>query len=355
MGIVAVPRLYLLWGLTLWMAVWTANGYCADMVERNQDGKYSLELGAKMHDFGILPPDRSTFLTHDFPIRNRGTKPVRILSIGTACRTMAECPVKILLPKQSSFVRVMTSLPTDYTKDGNFSRQIRVKTDDPHLPEFELGVLAHFQYTVKWTPSEIDFGLIASGESVVQTGVVVTSLSTQSLKVRVLGYDKSLYSIDQISTKCLSYEQGKGRERFLPSILCRCRINEKLPEGPFLDTLVLGTNHADIPEIRIPVSGKVAPLILIEPEDLFLGIVSQKDIIQKSIHLSSALPDFAVKKVVSPIKGLHSITKKTPKGYIVNLTYQPTGYSGIIEDQITIYTNIASAQIVQVKVMGLVK
>lgn len=321
-------------------------------------GPKSLVFAEKTFDFGIRAPGQPAVLEHKFALSNRGTKAVKIISVGRACRTVADCPVKVLEPGKSSWIRVISTLPSEYANESSFSRQIKVETSDPYLQDVELQIRAHFILPVRRDPTEIAFGAIVPGQAITRE-TVLTNLSTSSLRGLSLAYNKDLYSVDQISTRLPSPEyasiHGLPDNSLAQSIILRCKTKPSAPKGPFVDVLLVRTNRADQPEIRIPVSGRVTSVVQADPEEVFLGVVAADGVARKTIRLASTDPGFAAQKVSCDIPGLQGRIEKEAGVYLVNLTYKPNGFCGPIEGALVIATGLPSSPELRIGVTGFAK
>ncbi len=100
-------------------------------------------------DWGDIPQDQK--VTHDFPIRNQGTRPLKISQIRTSCNcTTAEIQAQgevqplpaVLAPGEEGMVHV-TFDPLVMDSRGDIQRAVRIETNDPLMSFLVFNLTAH--------------------------------------------------------------------------------------------------------------------------------------------------------------------------------------------------------------------
>jgi hypothetical protein len=326
------------------------------------------------YDFGLKPPNQHITLVHDFAFRNTGTKTLHINSAGEACRTEGVCKKKEVLPGQVSTVTLTADLPADYTTSEHFERHVKVECDDPQTPSVELAIRATFAYTVVWQPEKIDLGVFAPAETK-QTTITLVSRTPASFQIRGATTSKNIFET-YVPEKCVEPVRAAGgatnpektrspeespyagdMKTFLlknPQMSISAKIKPNLPPGSFVDTLLLQTDRPDIPVISIPVSGKVADAVTVEPSEMFLGVIRSTAKIEKEIRILSSDPNFKVTNCSTKIPGLTGNPQKIDGGCRLLLTFDPTVASGPFEGQVEVATEPVSGNGIRVRVWGLV-
>jgi hypothetical protein len=323
-------------------------------------------------DFGFLLPGKGTTLTHKFTFHNKGSKALEIHSVGQACRTEAKCPVKALRPGGSSYVQITTVLPKEYTNTEEFSRQIRVETNDPAHPFTELTIKARFAFSLKWEPKNIDLGRFVAGQSGDST-ITIESLTKDSSRISKCSYNEKILDVrlttregSELSSPTITgsgihragtaSDTGKNKKTLRKEqALVLIRVKPEAPEGSFFETVTLNTGRSDIPSIKVPVSGCVVRGVDVEPKEVFFGIVRTAQQVDLDVRIASQSSDFQVASIASDVPAVKARFSKEDKGYRIRVTLDPAQINGPFEGALTVHTKSPAKSEIKIPVRGMVK
>ena len=311
------------------------------------------------YDFSYQPPNRSTVLEHDFFFRNHGDHPVRLLSLGRACRTLSSCGKTEWLPDEKGVIRVTVNLPSDYTHGGPFSREVLIVNDDRNHPKIELKVTANFGYTLACAPLEVHFGMLKKGQTSAEQTVELESRTSETFRVTGFRALKGLCEVALTSQTLASADGPSSASAVSPPLRKACwtarvKTGSAAP-GPFCDILQITTDRADIPRIEIPVDGEVEGQVAVEPSEIFLGIVRGAAAVEKEVLVRANGSGAKLKAVHSDIEGLSAKAEPMAEGWRVKLRMEPTGREEPVEGKLTIDMDGAEGGELTVPVRGLLK
>lgn len=319
-----------------------------------------LDFKETRFDFGLLPPDKPTVLQHDFLFKNSGKRTLAIKSVGTACRTATMSPKPKINPQESSFVRLTTTLPPDYTKSEQFERVVEVETSDPAHPMVELNIKARFAYSLRCRPEQLDFGSMPAGSTLEKT-LTIFSLLDSGFQIRGCECSGNTFkaSLEKTTTTLSpvlsdvadSGKPGKSVQGYLVKIKAE---PDGKREGLVADNLQLKTDRPDIPNINIPLTVKVIAAINVEPTSLFLGIIHSADPIEKDVNLLTSIAGLRIEKISTNLKGLKIERFERAKGCRIHLTFDPSQADGAIEGDLVIQTSQRSTPEIKVPIQGVV-
>ena len=307
-------------------------------------------------DFGYRLPQKTVTLKHEFIFRNSGCRELRILKVGSACRTQASCSRICIKPGKSSSVLVTVILPEAYATSDQFTRAIQISSNDPTQPEIELSVRASFRYTLNWDPHEMDLGLDASSQRAARQ-ITISSGMPEPFKILSCTANPKYFQVIMKpgATNAAALPMGfiKADKTGYHAKSIRLAMNPEAPAGRFFETLNIRTDRKDIPLITIPVSGEIAGELAISPRGLFFGIIRSSHIVEREIELVSGSPGTLFLSVSCLIPGLKAVIQAG--GRRIQLILDPRRCPEILEGDITIRTNAASAPELKVAVEGLIK
>jgi len=210
-------------------------------------------------DFGTL--DLQEKRSHQFTFANAGNAPLTLGRGGTSCRcTLSELEKEQIPPGESTKVTVSLE-PTE--KPGPFQQTARILTNDPAQPQITLTISGKITAALRASPAELVFTQVSSGEPSIST---VRLLGYLDQPLKILGHkwsDPSIGKYFAVEFQPLSAGDFKDDPLAKSGVLARITVKPGLPQGPFLQRIVLQTNLGSPAELTLPVQGTVGSDIAI--------------------------------------------------------------------------------------------
>jgi hypothetical protein len=195
------------------------------------------------HDFGAVP--RGTVQSFSFSVANKTGGPVHIASVrvGCSCVTVSATKQDLAAGEDTTVVvRLDTRRLT-----GPYQKSIFVLFDRPKLEEVRLNIEAHVRDDLAVAPESVAFGRVKQG-SPAEASVTVVISGLADCKIQEVKSDTSFV---QASVRRLSGESGGA------SYQLSARLRPGLPAGSWYSALTLRTDHAALPQFRIPVNVEI--------------------------------------------------------------------------------------------------
>lgn len=234
------------------------------------------------HDFRTV--GRGAKAEHYFHFTNRYKEDIRVASVRTSCGCTTPTITQNLVRSGQS-AAVIAKLNTD-THIGDKSAVLTVVFDQPYYSEVQLSVRGHIRTDIMFTPAEVNFGEITSGETK-QQEIAVTHTGAANWEIR----DVRSHCVD-LSVSLGPAERTAGRVHY------RMQVATKgtLPEGDIRELLTLVTNDTRFPTIDMAVTGRVRPSLEVSPASLNLGTLKPGETVEKRLVIR-ADQAFAVRGV----------------------------------------------------------
>jgi hypothetical protein len=314
-----------------------------------------IEFKETSFDFGLLPPGKAVKLQHDFEFVNAGEAPLKITKLGTACLTVSESSSKVVLPGQSAHITVTINLYEGYAQQEEFVRRVDVQCNDPNKPMVTLELKARFGRSVETDCSNVDLGRVLAGEEC-ERAVAIESKIDAPFQIEHVDYNKTLFDmrVEEKVTSGTFRNKGK-KDSILPQQAVILRLRKDAPLGPINEVLSIRTDRSDVPVIEIPIVGDIVGDVLVDVDEVFLGIIEQGATFSKTVRLKAANKDFRVEKVTHSVPGLRVETNRTDTGATLTLAYDSTKAKGAVEGEICIRTSSPRNPEIKIKVYGFVQ
>lgn len=263
---------------------------------------------------------------HIFTIANVGTAPLEILKVESSCScTTALLSDPTILPGKTLQLKVEVKPPK---AEDYFEQFIRLRTNDPTQPIFELKVKAVAYLPIQSMPGRLYFGKIPFGTPATRK----VELEYSSKATRILGIRTSS---DLVQARLLD-ENHRLEVQVKPQ-----RIGE-IDEKVFID----GMDGDENLTLEIPVQGEVTGDFEISPKIVFFGKVNPNN---KGNELSREVIITATGN--QPLKVLSAesqsgqisteiIPIEAGRKYKIRISLRTTGQTGaILKDVVKIHTN----------------
>ena len=210
-------------------------------------------------DFGTL--DLQEKKSHQFTFANAGNAPLTLTRGGTSCRcTLSELEKEQVSPGESAKVTVSLE-PTE--KSGPFQQTATILTNDPAQPQITLTIFGKITAAMRAAPPELVFTQVSADEPSTST---VRLLGYLDQPLKILGHkwsDPAIGKYFAVEFQPLLAGDFKDDPLAKSGVLARITVKPGLPQGPFLQRIVLQTNLGSPAELTLPVQGTVGSDIAI--------------------------------------------------------------------------------------------
>lgn len=210
-----------------------------------------------VHEAGVVPTGQQ--IVHDFMIENQGDAALEITAVRPACGCTVAQFDRTIAPGASGKVNAVLDTSTF---GGAIAKGITVLTNDPAKPRIELTVKAEVRPHLVADPGFARFLQPQHSDP----GVVEQRVWTKSFdKLEIVGvtspYPFLEVTHEPITDAADRHKDGVGPQHELTFVL----DYSQAPVGALAEYVVVATNHPQQPEIKIPVSGFIRPLVVVTP------------------------------------------------------------------------------------------
>lgn len=279
-------------------------------------------------------------ITHNFYFYNRGNSILHINNVGTSCG----CTGAVLGGKNDISPGEKATIKVTYHtqgRPGHATKIITVSSNDPVDPNFQLKIDMTVVREVELQPDRLYF-------------YAVKYHNKQTSNVKVLGRaGKSLtvlsaQSVSQVvavtSLKPYKDEQQKDEQQKRNGAEIEITVPDTMPITTFNDEIVIKTDNAKKPELRLPVTGEVVGRVVYNPKNITFS-ARQDYPVTVTFTVSEKPADFAIRRVESAKNLVRPYVKKSTGSDGVDQWYLVTSVIKNIpkdsdgKDQIAVYSN----------------
>ena len=302
-----------------------------------------IEIDTPIHDFGTLPQMESA--EHTFTIKNVGNLPLEILEVTPSCT----CE-KVALQEKTIPPGGKTGLEVRYrgsTNSGKTRVAVYLKTNDPDEPEVVVSLFGVINGIAGVYPGHFNLGDIGQEESIRKSFVIYPRTYGHKLTVKSVTASSPL-----INPKL---QRVKGED-----ILARVNFDiQRLPPGPFRETITVTTDAEKYSEIHVGIEGTVVGELLLEPNQFFMGFLQVDKPIRRTVTVEKrGKADFEILEVKKslPFVEIKIVAVEPGKKYQIEATCTPPAASPkLIRDVIEIHTNSKKQPLLKVPVYGVLQ
>ncbi|MFN7942425.1 MAG: DUF1573 domain-containing protein [Thermoanaerobaculia bacterium] len=252
-------------------------------------------------------------IVQDFVLRNDGDADLDILSVKPACGcTVADFDKKIAPGKTG---KVHAEVETvDFS--GPIAKTVTVFTNDTKNPRLVLTVKARVEPHIAVVPGYARY-------------IYVQTLEPGTIAQTLWALDYPDFQVQSVTSPYpfikASFRESKEEEKRPEGIGRQWRIEATIQGdadvGPLRDFLVVKTNHPKQPEVRVPISGFVRPLMAVTPPVADFGAVNTTEGEQS---YAMTLVNFGddtveVKSVKADVPGIEATVTATEAGRRFNI------------------------------------
>jgi len=297
-------------------------------------------------DGGKVAPGEK--IVHDFVIRNEGDAPLTLTDVRPACGcTVAEFD-ETIAPGAAGKVHAV--LDTSSFK-GGIAKGITVLTDDPQNPRLELTMKAMVEPLIHVQPGYARF----IQPQLSEPGTVEQRIFTATFDdLRILDVESPYPFVTvthQLAPEDARHEEGVGPQYVLTVTLDYM----KAPIGSLADFIVVETNHPRQPELRIPVSGFVRPMVAFTPSEANFGEIASEQPLRRTMVMKNyAREPLEVTAAETTVEGVAVEVESIEEGreWDIHLTVEPSLVRGDFSGTIRLRTDHPKKPLIEIPLRG---
>jgi hypothetical protein len=292
---------------------------------------------------------RGEAIEHDFEIANGGDTPLEIVEVKPTCGcTVAEYD-RSIAPGRTGRVRAVVDTARFR---GPIAKSVRVFTNDAVTPEIELVIKADVRSLIEVDPGYARFVTVL-GETREPSRQLVWPETEEDFEVLAV---RSPYRFLEASFRpAREDERRSGREG--RQWVVELELAPSAPLGPLADYVVVRTNHPRLPELQIPVSGFVRPVVAVVPAAVDFGrhdLAEPREVVVELTHLAEG--SIALGTVASSLGGVAAALTPVEAGkrFRLVVTLEPGMAKGPFSGKLTIPTSSRVQPLLEIDVRGVV-
>jgi len=302
-----------------------------------------LEITPTGFQLGQVPQESSHTLIAE--LSNAGNADLRITKVEPDCGcTLAEVPDSTLTPGEKTRVKIVFSTRTF---SGSVKKHVYLYTNDPTSPKMAIPIAAFVRPIVRYSPTEVDFGVVPRGETP-QRMIVFRSAREDSLKLQDV----------MVPPRLLDYQVERGSEGDSTLYRLRLTLRKDAPVGEIHATVKASARTKSTLLVNLAIRGQVHGFFLAEPANLALGQLREGQIRQRSVRLEAARR--GSHRVIDAACGnpnlqTHVTEVEPGRIYEVTVTVPETMAAGRIRDTLRIETDDPDQPEILIRVSGNVR
>ncbi len=223
--------------------------------------------GEVVHDFGTMSQESKG--SHDWEIKNVGEGTLELWLRQTTCvctlANLHKLPDKVTVEPGNSF-KINLNWDTQH-KPNPYSQGATIGTNDPKLPEFNIGVKGDVYPPVEVFPPDITTLNGISNEEVTTARIAVVSKDRPALQIKGLTTSRPAQIVakqEPLTDEERSQLRTKGGHRVT------VEVRPGMPLGAFKEELVIETDHPLRPLVKVTIAGRATGPIIVLPERLLI-------------------------------------------------------------------------------------
>jgi hypothetical protein len=229
-----------------------------------------LLFGVTSHDFGTVP--HGAQLKHRFKMKNLYAVPLNITELRATCGCLIPTPsTRSLKPHEEGFIDII--MDARKFKGSKLVRLI-VGFGSPagdFASTASINVTANARTDVVFNPGQVDFGVVAQGQSVVSAIDVEYAGNLEWRILEIVKNADAPFTVEPRET----YRRTSGVFNKTNTVGYQIAVTLKptAPPGPFRQELILKTNDTVSPVLTVTVEGNVQAALSVVPPVVTLGTV----------------------------------------------------------------------------------
>jgi len=217
------------------------------------------------YDAGEISEETACIVKHRFPFRNHGTEKLQIIDIKTSCGcVVVDKPEQKILSGHEGFLNVELTVGSL----GKRSSDIVVYSNAVSSPD-RLVIAATFKpkATAYANPTQLKFNEILLHNSTPESlSIYVFCEEPKPIKIELMQSQCGQTEINLIKTNTSQYQNQLGY--YLTTFQLEV-VPHPSNVGKFNDRLRISFQPSIVPNVEIPVGGRVVPKIVLQPHKVF--------------------------------------------------------------------------------------
>ena len=297
---------------------------------------------ATHHNFGHVA--RGSKAEFAFELQNIYEEEVHIADVRTSCGCTTPTIATPTLKTWEKGAIVATLNTRSFV--GQRNSTLTVVIDKPFYAEVPLTIAGYIHSDVDFQPGVADLGDVEQGTAGEQT-VAVTYRGN---------FNWQITDVRSANTHLEVELSDPARQAGMVSYKMTVRLKPGAPAGVLQDQLTLITNDQRMPTVVLPVEGRVAPPLSVNPSPLMLGTLAPGQSVTKQLVITGKQP-FHVLAITADYEGLQFRTSQDvqKKVHLVPVTAVAPTQPGEFHSTITIQTDLPSAPQTTCLVRGTVR
>jgi hypothetical protein len=211
-----------------------------------------VSVDSETHDFGSM--ERDATKSHEFRFTNTGNAPLELTVGETTCKcTIGETPQRRVEPGESVPVKLVWTANTD---EPHFRQHAEIHTNDPLRQTVNLTIVGKVTDVSSFFPRTLVFGDVPTGTP---RSAELKIVSFRDESFEILEHEFVAPASDEHFT--VQIEELPPDEYPTPEVLSGRRVKvtaePTLPFGPIGGWLRVKTNLDTVPQLEVPLTGKV--------------------------------------------------------------------------------------------------
>jgi len=284
-----------------------------------------IEFDHRAFDFG--PISRSQMVEHQFPFRNTGQKPLKILGIETMCMCVTAYTTKIEVAPGETAAIVARVEPWKYDGVAPW-KTLSIATNDPNEPIVNVSVAGAIVDDAVLEPNVVLLPNIRQGQGA-QAQVKLLQRGSQELVIK---------RIDSSSPKMsATFEPLEGDEI---GYLVNIAVSPDMPKGKFEEVITVFTNYSDYSRnaqqgthgdiykdysrMLLPIRGSVSGAVTVSPDRINFGSCAPGVSVKRKLIVSAASGAEVQVSVDDPVfRAVQSLAEPGKYEIVVEFLPQP--------------------------------
>ncbi len=308
-------------------------------------GGPSIVAEEPVHDIGIV--EAGTDVVHTFVLRNEGDAPLELIEVEPDCGCTVVSYDRRIAPGRTGKVTARIDISTFV---GPIAKYLVVHTNDSATPQLSLAIKVEVRPLLQAHPGYARF-LTVVGEGAEPVDQVVWASDIEDLELRNVRSPYRFVSVAAREAKeGEERSEGQGRQWVI-----EVKLADNAPIGPMAGHIEFETNHPSRPNMRIPVSGFVRPILAATPPFADFGPRELTAPIRASVEIKNfSEEEISLTEVVSTIPQLETEIQVDGDDYYVIMILNPGLPAGAFSGTVTVTTTSRRVPSLEIEVRGTV-
>ena len=283
-------------------------------------------------------------VTHSFSILNSGDTPLHLVEVQSSCGCAVIQHDEVIEPGSKGWVEA--TLDTS-NLSGPIAKSVTVLTNDSANPKLNLVIKANVKVRITAQPNYARF-MSVFGQGEQHITIAVSSKEMRNFRIEDV---RSPYKFLRAEYQREPSDEGGSSDTWLIDLTLAARP----PVGPLADFVIVRTNHPVMPELKIPISGFVRPVLAVSPRIANFGKVELLQSQMTSLEVRNLGGDeISLSDLQINLQGVRGEIEAIEEGkvYKVSLTLDPGMPKGDFKGTLKIRTSSPLQPVVEVELQG---